>query len=72
MIAASVDVTDLVMVARFRSAVAEPIDALRSRRGGPDDVLETDPIVVPVTPIKDHPMAPTPGGPLPSPFLPVT
>ena len=50
----------------------EPIDALRSRRGGPDDVLETDPIVVPVTPIKDHPMAPTPGGPLPSPFLPVT
>jgi hypothetical protein len=45
MMAASVDVTDAASINRFRAAVAEPIDALRSRRGGPADAVE------PVSPV---------------------
>jgi hypothetical protein len=37
MLAAEVDVTDGASVMRFRRAVAEPIDALRSRRGAADE-----------------------------------
>jgi hypothetical protein len=43
MMAASVDVNDAATVLRFRRSVAEPIDALRSRRGGSDDTLDTPP-----------------------------
>jgi hypothetical protein len=75
MIAASVNVADPITVARFRSAVAEPIDGLRSRRGGSDEGPLADPSVEPATPVVALPSAPviaspsTPGGAPLSPFV---